>query len=48
MKLKINNIQANFSDVSLYIGSDNGMVPPDNNPLPEPLLTQIYVAKWRH
>ena len=30
------------------IGSGIGLVPPGNKPLPEPLLTQIYVAKWRH
>ena len=28
------------------IGSGNGMVPSDNKPLPEPMLTQIYVAIW--
>ena len=30
------------------IGSGNGLVPWGNKPLPEPMLTQIYVAKWRH
>ena len=30
------------------IGSGNGLVPLGNKPLPEPMLTQIYVAKWRH
>ena len=30
------------------IGSGNGLVPPGNNPLPEPILTQFYVAIWRH
>ena len=29
-------------------GSDNGLVPSGNKPLPEPMLTQIYVAIWRH
>ena len=24
------------------------LVPSGNKPLPEPMLTQIYVAKWRH
>ena len=28
--------------------SGNGLVPSGNKPLPEPMLTQIYVAKWRH
>ena len=30
------------------IGSGNGLVPPGNKPLPEPMLTQNCVAKWRH
>ena len=30
------------------IGSGNGLVPPGNKPLAEPMLTQIYVAKLRH
>ena len=30
------------------IGSGNGLVPSGIKPLPEPMLTQIYVAKWRH
>ena len=30
------------------IGSGNGLVSSGNKPLPEPVLTQIYVAKWRH
>ena len=29
------------------IGSGNGLVPSGNKPLPEPMLTQIYVAIWR-
>ena len=28
------------------IGSGNGLVPSDNKPLPEPMLTQIYVANF--
>ena len=32
----------------LNIGSGNGLVPSGNKPLPEAMLTQIYVAKWRH
>ena len=28
--------------------SINGLVPSGNKPLPEPILTQIYVAIWRH
>ena len=30
------------------IGSGDGLVLLGNKPLPEPMLTQIYVAKWRH
>ena len=30
------------------IGSGKGLVPSGNKPLPEPMLTQIYVAKWCH
>ena len=35
-----------FSKVNT--GSGSGLVPSDNKPLPEPMLTQIYVAKQRH
>ena len=30
------------------IGSGNGLVPSGTKPLPEPMLTQIYVAMRRH
>ena len=30
------------------IGSGNGFVPAGNKPLPEPMLTQIYIAIWHH
>ena len=30
------------------IGSGNGLVSSGNRPLPEPMLTQSYVAIWRH
>ena len=30
------------------IGSGNGLVPSGNKPLPEPMMTQISVAIWRH
>ena len=30
------------------IGSGNGMVPSGSKPLPEPMLTRIYVNTWRH
>ena len=30
------------------IGSGDGLVPKGNKPLPEPMLTGIYVATWRH
>ena len=32
----------------LNIGSGNGLVSPDNKPLPEPVLTQLYVTIWCH
>ena len=31
-----------------YIGSGNGLVPSDNKPLPEPMLTKICGAIWCH
>ena len=30
------------------IGLGDGLVPPGNKPLPEPVVTQIDVAIWRH
>ena len=33
---------------SFNIGSGNGLVPSGNKPLPEPMLTQISDAIWRH
>ena len=30
------------------ISSSNGMVPSGNRPLPEPVLTKIHGAIWRH
>ena len=33
---------------SVNIGSGNGLVPSGNKPLPEPMVTQICVAIWRH
>ena len=36
------------NDNSTLHGSVNGLVPSNNKPLPEPLLTQFYVAIWRH
>ena len=33
---------------SVNIGSGNGLVPSVNKPLPEPMLTHIYVAIWCH
>ena len=30
------------------IGSGNGLVPSGNKPLPEPILTQIYITIWHH
>ena len=33
-----------LTDDKVNIGSGNGLVPSGNKPLPEPMLTQIYVA----
>ena len=33
---------------SVNIGSGNGLVPSGNKPLPEPTLSKIPVAVWRH
>ena len=33
---------------SVNIGSGNGLVPSGNKPLPEPVLTKISNAIWRH
>ena len=30
------------------IGSGNGLVPSSKKPLPRPMLSQFYVAKWHH
>ena len=30
------------------IGLGNGLVSSGNKPLPEPMLTQFFVAKWYH
>ena len=37
-----------LTDGKSYIGSGNGLVPSGNKPLPEPMLTQIFIAIWRH
>ena len=42
----MNAIHPNWWKVN--IDSGNGLVPWGNKPLPEPMLTQIYVAIWRH
>ena len=33
---------------SVNIGSDNGLMPSGTKPLSEPMLTQVYEAKWCH
>ena len=37
-----------LTDDKVKIGSGNGLVPLGNKPLPEPMLIQINVTKWRH
>ena len=34
--------------IIVNIGSDNGVIPSGNKPVPEPVLTRIYAALWRH
>ena len=34
--------------MSVRIGLGNGLVLSGNKPLPEPMLTEIYVAIWWH
>ena len=44
-----NSSQVNATESQYWgvnIGSGNVLVPSGNKPLPEPLLTQIYVAIW--
>ena len=36
------------SHLRVNIGSGNGLVPSGNKPLPEPMLTQLYVAIILH
>ena len=36
------NDSCNETLLQVNIGSSNGLVPPHNKPLPEPLLTQTY------
>ena len=36
-----------LTDDKSNIGSGNGLVPSGNKPLPEPMLTQFFVALWR-
>ena len=33
---------------SMVISFDNGLVPPGNMTLPEPMLIQMYATIWRH
>ena len=34
--------------MKINIGSGNGLVPSGNKPLPEPVLSQMYVTIWHH
>ena len=45
-EIAINSMPQNTRDVNTGLG--NGLLPKGNNPLPEPMLTQIYVAIWSH
>ena len=49
--LLINIAQVNAKIIPWWLvnfNSDNGLVPSGNKPLSELMLTQIYVAIWRH
>ena len=37
---------SSWLEVEVNTGSDNGLVPEGTKPLPEPQLTQIYLAVW--
>ena len=37
-----------LTDKAVIIGSGNGLVPPGNKPLPDPILTKFYDAIWHH
>ena len=37
-----------FDDKSTFVQEKPALVPSDNKPLPEVMLTQIYVAIWCH
>ena len=39
----------NLANKKINFGSSgNGLLPDSNKPLPEPMLTQIYVSIWHH
>ena len=44
------NLQVISFDVMIFVPGciGNGVVPLDNNPLPEPMLSQIYITVWCH
>ena len=35
-------------NLQVNISLNNGILPPGNKLLPEPMVTQIYVTIWRH
>ena len=41
-------MRMDHNDDQVNIGSDNGLVSSGNEPLPEPMLSKITVAVWRH
>ena len=50
-KLKSNLLAALLDtspNLDTGIGSCDDLVPSGNKPLPEPMMTQIYVTIWRH
>ena len=47
-KIVVRQMPRNSTDDKSIIVLGDGLVPSGNNPLPEPMLTQIWVAIWPH
>ena len=46
--IAIRLMSSDFNNDKVNAGSDNGLMPSGNKPLPEPMLTETYVAIGRH
>ena len=40
--------KGNWGNHNIAVGSGNGLVPSANKPLPEPMLTHMFVTMWCH